>query len=164
MEENKYVVVLLYENKISGTKYYDKENIFKQVRYTVELRWLEPLWDHEHLFETAVVRASKVTISATPEGTLEIIVGYIFGVLYFKCMLVHTAYIYKIKEENLPKLSVYRIWRKSLRTQERVRLIHGKRAIGVRATEVLLYLLIMLLETIVNPIVLVVSRTQLCSN
>ena len=44
----------------------------------------------------------------------------------------------KIKEENLPKLSVYRIWRKSLRTQERVRLIHGKRAFGVRATEVLL--------------------------
>ena len=52
---------------------------------------------------------------------------------------MHTAYIYKIKEENLPKLSVYRIWRKSLRTQERVRLIHGKRAIGVRAIEVLLH-------------------------
>ena len=71
---------------------------------------------------------------------MEIIVGYLFGVVYFKCMLcvVHTAYIYTIKEENLPKLSVYRIWRKSLRTQERVRLIHGKRGIGVRATEVLL--------------------------
>ena len=52
---------------------------------------------------------------------------------------MHTSYIYKIKEENLPKLSVYRIWRKCLRTQERVRLIHGKRAIGVRAIEVLLY-------------------------
>ena len=52
---------------------------------------------------------------------------------------MHTAYICKIKEENLPKLSIYRIWRKSLRTQERVRLIHGKRAIGIRATEVLLY-------------------------
>ena len=52
---------------------------------------------------------------------------------------MHTEYIYKIKEEYLPKLSVYRIWRKSLRTQ-RVRLIHGKRAIGVRAIEVLLYL------------------------
>ena len=73
---------------------------------------------------------------------MEIIVGYHFGVLYYKCMLcvliVHTSYIYKIKEENLPTLSFYRIWRKSLRTQERVRLIHGKRAIGVRATEVLL--------------------------
>ena len=52
---------------------------------------------------------------------------------------MHTAYICKIKEENLPKLSVYCIWRKSLRTQERVQLIHGKRAIGVRAIEVLLY-------------------------
>ena len=51
----------------------------------------------------------------------------------------YTQYIYKIKEENLPKLSVYRIWRKSLWTQESVRLIHGKRAIGIRATEVLLY-------------------------
>ena len=52
---------------------------------------------------------------------------------------MHTTYICKIKEENLPTLSVYRIWRKSLRTQERVRLIHGKRAIGVRAIEILLY-------------------------
>ena len=52
---------------------------------------------------------------------------------------VHTTYICKIREENLSKLSVYRIWRKSLRTQERVRLIHSKRAIGVRAIEVLLY-------------------------
>ena len=54
---------------------------------------------------------------------------------------MHTIYICKIKEENLPKLSVYCIWRKSLRTQERVRLIHGKQAIGVRAIEVLLYIL-----------------------
>ena len=50
-----------------------------------------------------------------------------------------TAYICKIKEEILPKLSVYRIWRKALRTQERIRFIHGKRAIGVRAIEVPLY-------------------------
>ena len=27
--------------------------------FTVELRWLEPLWDHENLFETAVTRASE---------------------------------------------------------------------------------------------------------
>ena len=71
---------------------------------------------------------------------MEIIVGYLFGVLVEVAILMsaHTAYIYKIKEGNLPKLSVCRIWRKSLRTQERVRLIHGKRAIGVRAIEVLL--------------------------
>ena len=54
---------------------------------------------------------------------------------------MHTKYISKIKKENPPKLSIYRIWRKSLRTQEHVRLIHGKRAIGLRAIEVLLYLL-----------------------
>ena len=53
--------------------------------------------------------------------------------------ILMSTYSIQIKEENLPKLSVYRIWRNSLRTQERVRLIHGKRAIGVRAIEVLLY-------------------------
>ena len=29
----------------------------------------------------------KITIGATPGGIMEIIVGYLFGVLYFKCML-----------------------------------------------------------------------------
>ena len=53
-------------------------------------------------------------------------------------MSAHSIHL-QDKRRNLPKLSVYRIWRKSLRTQERVRLIHGKRAIGVRAIEVLLY-------------------------
>ena len=27
--------------------------------FTVELRWLKPLWDHGNLFETAVVRAKE---------------------------------------------------------------------------------------------------------
>ena len=55
----------------------------------------------------------------------------------------------KIKE-NLPKLSIYRIWRKSLRTQEHVQLIHGKRAIGVRAIEVLLYIFLFGYNTVVQ--------------
>ena len=110
--------------------------------HTVEFRWLEPLLDHE---------PRRVTISAIPGGIMEIIVGYLFGVLYYKCMLCvliriassrYCLWSYcKIKEENLPKLFVYRIWRKSLQTQERVRLIHGKRAIEVRAIDVPLYLL-----------------------
>ena len=54
-------------------------------------------------------------------------------------MSTHSIHLQDKKKENLPKLSVYRIWRKSLRTQEHVRLIHDKRAIGVRVTEVLLY-------------------------
>ena len=29
------------------------------IEYTVELRWIEPLWNHENLFETAVLRASE---------------------------------------------------------------------------------------------------------
>ena len=31
--------------------------LFIKKTNTVELQWLEPLWDHENLFETAVVRA-----------------------------------------------------------------------------------------------------------
>ena len=56
-------------------------------------RWLEPLWDHENLFETAVVRTT-VTISAIPGGMMEIIVGYLFGVRYYKrmlCVLIRIA-------------------------------------------------------------------------
>ena len=29
------------------------------VVYTVELKWLEHLWDHENLFETGVVRVNE---------------------------------------------------------------------------------------------------------
>ena len=32
--------------------------------YTVELQWLEHLWDHENLFQTGVVRAIEVDYSA----------------------------------------------------------------------------------------------------
>ena len=61
---------------------------------TVEFRWLEPLWDNENLFETAVVRAKegrRVTISAIQGG---IMVGYLFGALYYKrmlCVLIRIA-------------------------------------------------------------------------
>ena len=34
--------------------------------YTVELQWLEHLWNQENMFETAVVQASEYGI---PEGT-----------------------------------------------------------------------------------------------
>ena len=35
------------------------ERAFLLKSYTVELQWLEPLWDHENLFETGIVRASE---------------------------------------------------------------------------------------------------------
>ena len=55
---------------------------------TVELQWLEPLWDHENVFETAVVRATEFYFyNALPGGIMEIIVRYLYGVLYYKCML-----------------------------------------------------------------------------
>ena len=55
-------------------------------------------------------------------------------------MSAHSIHL-QDKRRKSPKLFVYRIWRKSLQTQECVRLIHGKRAIGVRAIEVLLYII-----------------------
>ena len=55
-------------------------------------------------------------------------------------MSTYNIHLQDKRKKNLPELSVYCIWRKSLRTQERVRLIHGKRANGVQATEVLLYI------------------------
>ena len=84
---------------------------------------------------------------------MEIIVGYLFGVLCFKCMLcvlIKIASIlmstHSIHLQNKRRKSPYIIRISYLEeiptTQERVRLIHGKRAIGVRATEVLLYYLL----------------------
>ena len=31
----------------------------QQIKCTVELQWLEHLWDYENMFETAVVRANE---------------------------------------------------------------------------------------------------------
>ena len=31
----------------------------KCIQYTVELQWLEHLWDHENMFEAGVVRANE---------------------------------------------------------------------------------------------------------
>ena len=39
--------------------YHSNDTKRKSKQNTVELRWLESLWDHENLFETAVVRASE---------------------------------------------------------------------------------------------------------
>ena len=61
----------------------------------------------------------------------------------------YTQYtIFNIKKENNPKLS--QICSSGFlfqRTQERVRNSHGKRAISVRATEVLLYFDVSILKT-----------------
>ena len=86
---------------------------YDQQIHTVELQWLEHLRNHENMFETGVVRANEC---------------------YSLCQ-VHFQY----KKENYPKLS--QICRngtcsRDSRTSEKSR---GKRAISVRATEVLLY-------------------------
>ena len=38
--------------------------------YTIELQWLENLWNHENMFETRVVRANGVYHSARSGGIL----------------------------------------------------------------------------------------------
>ena len=48
MQESKHCHKICHPSKVA-------ENLPN----TVELRWLEPLWDHENLFETAVVRAME---------------------------------------------------------------------------------------------------------
>ena len=47
-------------------------------------------------------------------------------------MSTHNIHLQKKEEENLPKLSVHCIWRKSLRTRECVRLIHGIESSGFK--------------------------------
>ena len=61
---------MLGENNVQAN--FDGSNPFGTMKICSRQREFEP-W--------------KVTISATPGGTMEITVGYLFGVLYFKCML-----------------------------------------------------------------------------
>ena len=39
---------------------------------TVELQWLEHLWNHENMFETGVVRANEVNHGARSGGIIRI--------------------------------------------------------------------------------------------
>ena len=55
---------------------------------------------------------------------------------------IHTTYIFMIKWENFPKISLnifLSYWMKFLGSQKWVWVSHGKRAIGVQVVEVLLY-------------------------
>ena len=122
--------------------------------YTVELHRLEHLWSHENLFEKRVVRANEVNHSPRSGG----IIGIYFQIfLNTKVCFVfslesphggdskeytqHTIITIKKKITlNYPKnnnVCSYGIF--FLGTQEQVRNSRGKRAISVRATEVLLY-------------------------
>ena len=40
--------------------------------YTVELQWLEYLWNHENMFETGVVRSNECYRRARPRGIIGI--------------------------------------------------------------------------------------------
>ena len=49
------------------------KGLHKYLKTTVELQWLEHLWNHENMFETGVVRANEcVNQSARPGGIIGI--------------------------------------------------------------------------------------------
>ena len=64
-------MIILY-SYISVQSNFDGSNLFGTMKICSKQRLFEP---------------GKVTISATPGGIMEIIVGYLFGILYFKCLL-----------------------------------------------------------------------------
>ena len=64
------VKTFLFVYKIQSN--FDGSNLFGTMKICLRQRLFEP---------------RKVTIGATPGGIMEIIVGYFFGVQYFKCML-----------------------------------------------------------------------------
>ena len=52
-----------YDNKATGNLslqgYSQKDTWKHRLQHTVELQWLEHLWDQENMFETGVVRANE---------------------------------------------------------------------------------------------------------
>ena len=66
----------------------DSKKPLKLYDYTVELQWLEHLWDHRKLFEAWVVRATEGLIMVPGQGANRDNLGIFF--LYFlhnDCML-----------------------------------------------------------------------------
>ena len=56
--------------------------------------YIQSNFDGSNLFGTVKIcsrqrlfKPRKVTVGASPGGIMDIIVGYLFGVIYFKCML-----------------------------------------------------------------------------
>ena len=58
-------------------------SLYIQVTSTVELQWLEHLWDYENLFEAGVVRAIEVYNRARSGG----IIGNLFDFLQHEGIL-----------------------------------------------------------------------------
>ena len=71
--------LFLWRNKKKIQSNFDGSNSFGTMKICSRQRQFEP---------------RRVTISAIPEGIMEIIVGYLFGVLYYKrmlCVLIRIA-------------------------------------------------------------------------
>ena len=118
---------------------------------TVELQWLKHLWDHEYMFETGVVRANECYSKRQVRKHNRDIFSIFYNIkvcCVFSLELPHRGdsneytqytifYIKKKIPRNYPKSAAMGFFFQG--TQGRFRSSHGKRAICVRATEVLLY-------------------------
>ena len=117
---------------------------------TVELQWLEHLWNHENMFETWVVRASEGKSWRQVRKQKRDIFSIFFSMKVYCVFSLESPHegdpngciqytIFNIKKKitlNCPKSAAMWFFPG---TEERVRNSRGKRAIRVRATEVLLY-------------------------
>ena len=122
----------------------------KQHHDTVELQWLEHFWNLENMFETGVVRGNECFSQRQLRRHYRDILLIFFNIkVYYVFSLEshlrgdsnehiqYTIFIIKTKITlDYPKFAAMGFF---LGTQERVQNSRGKRAISVRATEVLLY-------------------------
>ena len=124
----------------------------ESARFTVELQWLEHLWNHENMFDTRVVLANECLSQCQVRRHNRDIFSVFFN-MKVSCAFSlesphggdsneHTqyTYIFNIKKKitlNFLKPTAIGFFQG---TQELVRSSHGKRAIRVRTAEGLLYL------------------------
>ena len=114
------------------------------LKNTVELQWLEHLRNHVNMFEIGVVRTNYI-MSVNHSAMPRYIFSIFFNVKVFCVFSLESPHWYQqytnfnIKRKIDPNYLKSAAMGFFLGTQARVRNSHGKRAISVRAIEVLLY-------------------------
>ena len=95
---------------------------------TVELQWLEHLWNHENMFQIGVVQANE----CLSYGQVKRHNSDIFSIFFN----MKVCCVFSLELPHYPKSAAMGLFQG---TQERVQNSHGKQAISVQATEGLLY-------------------------
>ena len=111
-------------------------------RYTVELQWLEHLWDYENLYEAGVVWATEGLLQSQVRRHYRDIFSIFFNMKVYCVFTLESPQRGDSNEYKTIYYSQYKQkqWDFFQGTQERVRNSRRKRAISVRAIEVLLYI------------------------